>query len=227
MTMLACIRHGNHRLAGSRNPLLVLALWVGLCCLSSGTALAQTAPCDPTHAGAQGVAANSAVPALFDTESQNQEKVTITRDLVLRFRLKRTLATRIVDAVYREAQSRGLPPPLVLAIIAAESGFDPAATSAAGACGLMQVLPRYHQQLVKQLAPGADLYFPESNIRIGTTILQRYLAVSAGDLDAALTSYSGGSRGYAARVHTRWQEFTSLIGMPTPERPVMLLSELH
>ena len=227
MPMLACLRYGSARLAGRRNPRLLLAVWLGLCCLCSERAIAQTSTCAPTHSSVQAEAANGAAPVLFEAGSQNQEKVTITHDLVLRFRLKRTLAKRIVDAVYQEAQSRGLPPSLVLAIIAAESGFDPAATSPAGACGLMQVLPRYHQQLVKQLAPGADLYFPESNIRIGTTILQRYLAVSAGDLDAALTSYSGGSRGYAARVHTRWQEFTSLIGMPTPEQPVMLLSALH
>jgi soluble lytic murein transglycosylase-like protein len=129
--------------------------------------------------------------------------------LVADFRVRPQLAQRIVTAVYRETQARGLSPALVLAVIAAESSFDPAATSAAGARGLMQVLPRSHRALLGRLAPGTDLALPENNIRIGTTILLQYLARSTGDLDAALNAYSGGSLGYAQRIYTHLREFNA------------------
>jgi hypothetical protein len=210
-----------------------MACWLALYCwLPYGAldAVAQTPACEPCHAIAPSQPFStvaSVAPEPIDAQSERQEKGVIARALIDRFRLKPKLANRIVAAVYSEAQARGLPPSLVLAIIAAESGFDPAATSTAGACGLMQVLPRYHRLLVKQLAPDANLYFPENNIRIGTAILQRYITVTAGDLDAALSSYSGGSAGYAARVHARWTEFNRIVNSPAllRQQPPILISQ--
>jgi hypothetical protein len=44
-------------------------------------------------------------------------------------------------------------------------------------------------------------------VRIGSTILRRYLDESDGDIDAALFRYSGGGRGYARRVVLNMQRF--------------------
>ncbi|WP_262413625.1 MULTISPECIES: lytic transglycosylase domain-containing protein [unclassified Paraburkholderia] len=52
------------------------------------------------------------------------------------------------------------------------SGFDRHAISAAGAKGLMQVLPTAHPQVV---ALNKDLSDPAENVRIGSSILRGYL----------------------------------------------------
>jgi soluble lytic murein transglycosylase-like protein len=225
MTQLSHTRNRNSRAVGWQTSIQIFAVLIALCCIPYGRAVAQSPACDACTAISQPQPLSGESLALSDAGSRNAEKAAIARHLVSRFRLKPKLAERIVDAVYREAESRGLSPSLVLAVIAAESSFDPTATSPVGARGLMQVLPRYHRTLVSHLAHGADLYFPENNIRIGTAILQRYLAVTAGDIDAALTSYSGGSPGYTGRVYTKWQEFSGFNRMPAPERLTLLMSQ--
>ncbi|WP_258879016.1 lytic transglycosylase domain-containing protein [Paraburkholderia sp. BL6669N2] len=52
------------------------------------------------------------------------------------------------------------------------SGFDRQTISAAGAKGLMQVLPTAHPQVV---ALNKDLSDPAENVRIGSSILRGYL----------------------------------------------------
>jgi len=222
MTAPAGSRYGSHRLFAWRKPFAILACLLSLCAVLQGNASAQATACEPSGASEP---SGDLPAARVDAESLRLEKAAIARHLVFRFHLKPKLAMRIVDAVYCEAQSHGLPPSLVLAIIAAESSFDPGATSPAGARGLMQVLPRYHRPLLKQFAPDANLYFPENNIRIGTAILQHYLSIAAGDIDAALSNYSGGSPGYAVRVHTRWQEFSGLTSAPALEPLAMLIGQ--
>ena len=51
-------------------------------------------------------------------------------------------AAKFAQLIERNATSNGLDPALVKAVIAVESGFDPAAVSDKGALGLMQVAPR-------------------------------------------------------------------------------------
>ena len=66
------------------------------------------------------------------------------------------------------AQRYGVDPELVTALIQGESGFDPKATSKAGAGGLMQIMP----DTAKGLGLTPDSYFHErSNIDAGTKYL--------------------------------------------------------
>src|SRR6266480_2371354 len=50
-------------------------------------------------------------------------------------------ARRFASLIERNAKSRALDPALVKAVIAVESAFEPAAVSAKGALGLMQIIP--------------------------------------------------------------------------------------
>lgn len=90
-------------------------------------------------------------------------------------------------------------PFLVLAIIKAESGFNPLATSPKSAKGLMQLMEPTAKEIAERLKiedfESDDLYRPEMNIRIGCFHVRR-LMNEFGDqqLDLVIAAYNGGSR---------------------------------
>jgi soluble lytic murein transglycosylase-like protein len=120
-----------------------------------------------------------------------------------RFFIAAAPTERMVAAAHRAAREVGLDPLLVLAVISIESRFNPIAESVMGARGLMQIIPKYH--LDKLLPAGGEdaVFDPESNIHIGTRILQEYV-YRTGTLEAGLQFYNGalrdGSAHYAHKV---------------------------
>jgi len=83
---------------------------------------------------------------------------------------------------------------LVLAVIAAESGGDPAAQSPAQAVGLMQVLPATVAALVPGAAAGgqASAFDPSLNVRAGILYLDEAVRRHDGDVAWALAAYNAG-----------------------------------
>lgn len=79
-----------------------------------------------------------------------------------------------------------VPQPLILAVIAAESGGNPRARSRAGAIGLMQIIPR------SWIGTEAELFDPNYNVRAGTWHLSLSLQLADGDLRTALAYYNCG-----------------------------------
>ncbi|WNC93035.1 lytic transglycosylase domain-containing protein [Paraburkholderia sp. FT54] len=155
-------------------------------------------------ADAQSVAQASIVASEATSETSLPTLSDITAVLRAQFRVAPTESLKIARAVLIEADRHAVSPVLLLAVMAVESGFDRHAVSVAGARGLMQILPAAHPQLI---ATATDLSDPAINVRIGSTILRRYLDESGGDLDTALLRYSGGGRGYARRVALSMQRF--------------------
>jgi soluble lytic murein transglycosylase-like protein len=83
--------------------------------------------------------------------------------------------------------ANGADPALVKAIVANESGFEPAATSSAGAQGLMQLMPATAAELGVR-----DAYDPAQNIAGGTRYLGQLLQRFGGDVPAAVAAYNAG-----------------------------------
>jgi soluble lytic murein transglycosylase-like protein len=105
----------------------------------------------------------------------------------------------ILKRVHYEAKRADLPPELVLAVIDVESNFDRFAISHVGARGLMQVMPFWLQEIGR---PDDNLFFIQTNLRFGCTILKYYLDMEKGDLIRALGRYNGslGKRQYPNKV---------------------------
>lgn len=106
------------------------------------------------------------------------------------------------DYIEETAESYGISPKLVKAIIEVESGCDANAIGDNGdSLGLMQIQPRYHAQRLKE---GESLLDPKVNVRIGCEILSEIMT-EYGTLDEVLTVYNAGhdtgSREYANRVY--------------------------
>lgn len=116
------------------------------------------------------------------------------------------------EALLAEAREHGLDAGLVAALIRQESMFNPVATSAVGARGLMQVMPELGGRLAQSLAyPVWDpvlLYQPDVSLQLGAYHLQE-LATQYDTPVHVLAAYNAG----VSRVE-RWSQ---RIGVDDPE----------
>jgi soluble lytic murein transglycosylase-like protein len=87
-------------------------------------------------------------------------------------------------------------PALLKAIMAAESGFNPAAVSPKGAVGLMQLMPataeRYGLAGDAKHSIDQKLTDPKTNIRLGARYLRDLRALFPGKPDLVIASYNAG-----------------------------------
>lgn len=90
------------------------------------------------------------------------------------------------DLVVTAADRRGLDPRLLHALIVVESAYRPRALSAAGAAGLMQLMPGTASELGV-----VDRFDPAASIEGGAEFLARQLS-RFGDLRLALAAYNAG-----------------------------------
>ena len=158
--------------------------------------------------------ADSSVETLLATAKAFRDREMSTRAIQLGWRLVRrgendARAYRLVyplihqDALLATAAEHDLDPSLMAALIRQESSFNPAATSGAGARGLMQVMPSLGQSLARTLRypewDAALLYEPDVNIQLGAIHL-RDLDRTYKEVVHLLAAYNAGG----SRV-TRWR----------------------
>jgi soluble lytic murein transglycosylase-like protein len=91
--------------------------------------------------------------------------------------------------VLQASATHGVPPALIHAVIQAESGYNPAATSSRQARGLMQVTPGTGRMV--GVENSAALYDPRTNIHAGTAYL-RMLMENHDTMDEVLAAYNAG-----------------------------------
>ena len=112
---------------------------------------------------------------------------------------------RFAALIRKNAQSSGLDPALVQAIVAVESAFEPRAVSDKGAVGLMQVLPatgeRYGVRGDAKRSARDKLFDPATNLRVGTRYLRDLLARFENDLSLALAAYNAGEGAVTVRAN--------------------------
>jgi soluble lytic murein transglycosylase len=100
------------------------------------------------------------------------------------------------EVLEHETRRAGIDPAFAAALIRQESGFDPEAVSAAGARGIMQVMPPVGAALARRLRfPLWDpvlLFQPDVNIELGVTELRR-LFDRFGDPVRVLAAYNAGA----------------------------------
>lgn len=124
--------------------------------------------------------------------------------LARKYRVSTLAIEPLVLAAQEAGAEVGLDPLLILAVTAVESRFNPFAESVVGAQGLMQVIPKFHQDKLE--AHGTDrsgLLDPQINIRIGARVLKESIS-RMGSLEAGLQQYAGAladaDAQYAAKV---------------------------
>jgi soluble lytic murein transglycosylase-like protein len=98
--------------------------------------------------------------------------------------------------VNQAAREFSIQPALLKAVMAAESGFNPAALSPKGAIGLMQVMPdtaeRYGLQADAKKTLAQKLFDPQTNIRLSARYLRDLRKLFPGRPELVIASYNAG-----------------------------------
>lgn len=120
-----------------------------------------------------------------------------------KYRVAASAIEPLVQAAQAAGERAGIDPMLLVAVMAVESGFNPIAESPLGAQGLMQVIPRFHQDKVEAVSGNSSLLDPVVNIHVGALVLKESIR-RAGSLEAGLQQYAGAVSDdegqYAAKV---------------------------
>lgn len=98
-----------------------------------------------------------------------------------------TVPSHYAEYVREAAQTHGVDPRLVAAVVRRESAWNVNAVSHAGACGLMQLMPDTARYLGV-----SNVFDARQNIFGGTRYLRTLLDTFDGDLDLALAAYNAG-----------------------------------
>jgi soluble lytic murein transglycosylase-like protein len=147
---------------------------------------------------------------------------------------------RVWALVNRLAPEYGIHPRLAMAVIRAESNFDPAAVSPKNAQGLMQLIPETSARF--NVTKPFD---PEQNIRGGLAYLRWLLAYFKGQVPLVAAAYNAGegavnkyrgippyaeTRGYVRRIVELFKRhdhpFDARVTEPSPELPRIHLAPL-
>ena len=136
-------------------------------------------------------------------DSEKPEYRTLAIYLSRRYKVAQDATEQLVGAAHEAGSRTGGDPLLILAVMAVESRFNPIAESVMGAKGLMQVIPKFHQDKLDALGGEESVFDPMTNILVGARILKDAVR-RGGGLMPGLQLYAGAfsddSQQYAQKV---------------------------
>ncbi|GAB4179467.1 MAG: hypothetical protein Fur0039_23670 [Rhodocyclaceae bacterium] len=206
-SLLVHFAHGGLLAGGLLASILIAAHFSGAIRLDLARNAAQSVL---AAAAGQSVEATRQGSGFEDRPAAGEEKAEpgsaarsgIVDYLSRRYRVAGVAIEPLVEAAHQAGSRVGVDPLLIVAVMAIESGFNPFAESPVGARGLMQVVPRFHQDKLE----GADeraFLDPLTNILVGARVLKESIQ-RAGGVEAGLQQYAGASgdadNRYASRV---------------------------
>ncbi len=123
-------------------------------------------------------------------DADNPQHRTLAVYLSRRYKVALDATEQLVAAAHEAGSRMGIDPVLILAVMAVESRFNPIAESVMGAKGLMQVIPRFHQDKLVEHGGEESVLDPMTNILVGTRILKDAMR-RGGGLMPGLQLYAG------------------------------------
>lgn len=130
------------------------------------------------------------IQAVAGELAQEREQRAVAEFIARRYRVAGAASTAFVSTAYRAGREFAIDPLLILAVMAIESRYNPVAESSMGARGLMQIIPKYHQEKLLEHGGEYALLDPEVNIQVGAQILREYMRRFAAT-ETALQMYGG------------------------------------
>jgi soluble lytic murein transglycosylase-like protein len=143
------------------------------------------------------------------------EQAKVTHWLSRKYKVAPLALEKLVAEAWQLGQLSQLPPTLVLAVMAVESGFNPFARGTQGAMGLMQIEPVAHAETLRQFGGQLAAFDPLTNLRIGARLLQANIK-AAGSVEEGLRLYGRASgqaneQSYVERVMGEYQQMERII----------------
>lgn len=120
------------------------------------------------------------------------EQAKVTHWLSRKYKVSPQPLSLLVAEAWQLGQLSQLPPTLILAVMAVESGFNPFARGTQGAMGLMQIEPAIHEDALNQFGGKLAAFDPQTNLRIGARLLQSCIQ-QAGSVEEGLRLYGRSS----------------------------------
>jgi soluble lytic murein transglycosylase-like protein len=174
-----------------------------------------------TAPAAFGTIRHEGISLLVSTaDTENAEYRALAVYLSRRYRVAQDATEQLVGAAHEAGNRTGLDPLLILAVMAVESRFNPIAESVMGAKGLMQVIPRFHQDKLDALGGEDAVFDPMTNILVGAHILKDAVR-RGGGLMPGLQLYNGAfgddSRQYAQKVMAEKERMLQILKRSRPQ----------
>lgn len=144
------------------------------------------------------------------------EQAKVTHWLSRKYKVAPQPLEKLVAEAWHMGQLSQLPPTLILAVMAVESGFNPFAKGTQGAMGLMQIEPMAHEESLNQFGGKLAAFDPLTNLRIGARLLQANIK-EAGSVEEGLRLYGRASgqaneQAYVERVMNEHQQMARVAG---------------
>lgn len=145
-----------------------------------------------------------------------KDQAAVTRWLSRRYKVAPEPIGALVQEAWAVGERSRIDPTLILAIMAAESSFNPFAQSPVGAQGLMQVMTRVHDDKFEHFGGTLAAFDPITNLRVGVQVLKESIRRAGGTIEGGLKHYVGAALlehdgGYAERVLTEQQHLRRVV----------------